>query len=121
MEGSWKTRTKSWLSPGEPPVKSEGHCEQKMILGGRFLHQEFNGDMMGAPFVGIGVNGYDNHTQKYVSTWMDSMATGLYYFEGQADAEGKTITQTCPYDDPMKGPVTWRSITRFIDDNSREI
>jgi len=120
LEGSWKTRTTHWPVPGQPPVTGEGSCEQKMILDGRFLHQEFKGDMMGVPFIGIGVNGYDNHTGKYVSTWMDSMATGLYYFEGTADAEGRTITQICNYDDPVKGPVKWRSISRFIDDDTHE-
>ena len=120
MEGHWKTRTKHWMSPDQPAMTTEGTCDQKMILEGRFLHQEFRGDMMGAPFTGIGVNGYDNHTKKYVSTWMDSMGTGIYYFEGTADAEQRTITQECDYDDPVKGPLTWRSITRFVNDDTHE-
>jgi hypothetical protein len=56
MTGSWRTHTKSWMEPGTPPVESEGTCEQKMLLGGRYLQQEFKGDMMGTPFTGIGVN-----------------------------------------------------------------
>ncbi len=68
MAGSWNTKTKSWTEPNKPPVESSGTCEQKMLLGGRFLQQEFTGDMMGSMFTGIGVTGYDNHTKKYVST-----------------------------------------------------
>jgi hypothetical protein len=74
--------------------------------------------MMGSPFNGIGFTGYDNNTKKYVSTWMDSMSTGILFFEGTADAGGKTITQKSRYNDPAKGPAEWRSVTRIVDDNT---
>ncbi len=118
MTGIWQTKTKACMESGKPPVESTGTCEQKMILGGRFLQQEFTGDMMGAPFTGIGITGYDNHKKKYVSTWMDSMSTGIFYFEGTADADGKTITQECRVDDPVKGPMKWRSVTKIVDDKT---
>jgi hypothetical protein len=118
MAGSWTTQTKAWMGPDTPPMESAGACEQKMLLGGRFLQQEFAGDMMGSAFSGIGLNGYDNHTGKYVSTWMDTMSTAILYFEGTAGADGKTITQTARYDDPVQGPTQWRSVTRIVDDNT---
>jgi hypothetical protein len=88
-----------------------------MLLGGRFLQQEFTGEMMGSPFTGIGFTGYDNHTKRYVSTWMDSMGTAIHFFEGTASADGKTITQEGRSDDPVRGPLTWRSVTRIVDEN----
>jgi len=118
MTGSWNTKTTSCTEAGKPPVESTGTCKQEMVLGGRFLHQEFAGDMMGAPFTGIGVTGYDNHKNKYVSTWMDSMSTAIYYFEGTADPDGRTITQECLGDDPVRGPMVWRSVTKIVDDNT---
>jgi hypothetical protein len=119
MAGRWNTKIKSWMEPGRPPLESTGTCEQKMILGGRYLQQEFTGEMMGSPFTGIGVTGYDNHTQKYVSTWIDSMGTAILFFEGTASADGKTITQECRYNDPVKGPMKWRSVTQIMDDNTQ--
>ena len=95
-----------------------GSSEQKMLLGGRFLQQEFAGEMMGSPYNGIGFTGYDNHTQKYVSTWMDSMSTGIMVFEGTAGADGRTITQTARFEDPVRGPVQWRSVTKMVDDKT---
>jgi len=118
MAGSWDTKIKSWMEPNKPPMESKGTCEQKMILGGRFLQQEFTGDMMGSTFIGIGVTGYDNHTKKYVSTWMDSMGTAILFFEGTASSDGKTITQESHYDDPIKGPMKWRSVTKIVNDNT---
>ena len=118
LSGSWTTKTTAWMSPDEPPVEGTGTCEQKMILDGRYLQQEYTGEMMGSPFTGINLIGYDNHTKKYESTWIDSMSTGIYYFEGRASADGRTITQESNYDDPVRGPTVWRSVTRIVDDNT---
>jgi len=106
------------MAPDKPPMVSTGTCEQKMLLGGRYLQQDYAGDMMGAPFNGIGITGYDNPRQKYVSTWIDSMSTGILYFEGSAGPDGKTILQHCLFDDPVRGPVKWRSVTKIVDDDT---
>jgi hypothetical protein len=121
LEGFWTTRTRGWMEPGKPPVESTGTCEQKMILDGHYLRQEYTGDMMGQPFTGINLLGYDNQSGKYESVWIDSMSTGIFYFVGPASADGKTITQECRYDDPVKGPSVWRSVTRIKEDNTLEL
>jgi hypothetical protein len=120
LEGSWITTSKGWMEPGKPPVESTGTCEQRMILDGHYLRQEYTGDMMGVPFKGINILGYDNHTRKYQSVWIDTMSTGVFYFEGAASGDGRTITQECRYDDPVRGPSVWRSVTRIKDDNTQE-
>ena len=115
MAGSWSAKIKNWMGPDTPPMEWTGSCEQRMLLGGRFLQQEFGGEMPVGRYNGIGFTGYDNHTKKYVSTWMDSMSTGIMVFEGTAGADGKTITQTARFDDPVQGPMQWRSVTRIVD------
>ena len=92
----------------KPPMESTGTCEQKLVLDGHYLQQIYTGDMMGAPFTGINLLGYNNHTRKYESVWIDSMSTAIYYFVGKGSADGKTITQECSYDDPVRGPAVWR-------------
>jgi hypothetical protein len=120
LEGSYTTRSRGWMEPDKPPVESSGTCEQRMILGGRYLRQEYSGDMMGQPYTGINILGYDNHTKKYQSVWIDTMSTGVYFFEGTAGKDGKVITQECNYDDPVRGPSLWRTVTRIKDDNTVE-
>jgi hypothetical protein len=93
MAGSWNTKTRSWMGPEKPPMESTGTCELKMLFDGRYLQQEYSGDLMGSPFAGVGVTGYDNHTKKFVSAWMDSMSTGIYFFEGSESTDGKGFTQ----------------------------
>jgi hypothetical protein len=114
LTGSWITKTKTWMEPNKPPEESTGTCKQKMILDGRFLQQEYTGKMMGGTFKGINLIGYENHTKKYLSTWIDSMSTGIYFFEGTASPNGKTITQESRYDDPVRGPMKWRSVSRIV-------
>lgn len=120
LEGSWTTLSRGWMEPGKPPVESSGTCEQKMILGGHYLQQTYSGDMMGQPFTGICLMGFDNHTKKYESIWIDSMSTGIFYFKGTASKDGRTITQKCSYDDPIKGPSVWRTVTVIKDDKTLE-
>ncbi len=118
LEGSWIYRNRSWAEPGAPPRESTGTCERKMILNGHYLREKFSGDMMGMPFDGISIMGYNNHTKKYESTWCDSMSTGIFKFEGTAGRDGRTITQECRYDDPVRGPAVLRTVTRVKDDDT---
>ncbi len=120
LEGSWTTRTKAWMEPDKPPMEGRGTCVQKTLLGGRYLQQEYTGEMAGETFAGINIIGYDNYTKKYVSTWIDSMSTGIYCFEGTGSEDGKTITQESTYDDPVRGPMVWRSMARFVDNDTVE-
>ena len=55
LAGSWTTTTKEWIAPGKPPMESTGTAESNMLLDGRFLHQEFHGQMMGQPFTGMSI------------------------------------------------------------------
>jgi hypothetical protein len=71
LAGSWTTTSKEWMEPGKPPTESTGTAEIKMLLDGRFLYQEYNSQMMGQPFSGIGIDAYDNMTKKYVTAWLD--------------------------------------------------
>lgn len=121
LTGSWTTKTKTWMEPDKPPIESTGTCEQRMLLDGRYLQQEYAGDMMGSTYAGINIVGYDNHTKKYQSIWIDSMSTGIYFFEGTGSADGKTMTQQNSYDDPVRGPMEWRIITRIVDNDRVEI
>ncbi|MES3038275.1 MAG: DUF1579 domain-containing protein, partial [Bdellovibrionota bacterium] len=85
IAGNWKTVSQMWHSPDGKPETSKGSANLKMILGGRWLQQEFKGSAMGQPFQGIGMIGYDNVKQKYVTNWYDSMSTGTLTTEGEFD------------------------------------
>jgi hypothetical protein len=119
LAGSWTTTSKEWMEPGKPPTESTGTAEIKMLLDGRFLYQEYNSQMMGQPFSGIGIDAYDNMTKKYVTAWLDSMGTGIFIMEGTASADGKTITLKGSHPEPGGGKMTHRAVWKIIDNNNQ--
>ena len=119
LAGSWTTTTKTWMEPGKPPMKTTGSAEMKMLLGGRFLQQDFTGDMMGQPYSGMGISAYDNLRKRYVSTWIDTMGTGIFVMEGTASPDGKFITLTGQHEEPGGGHMTHRAIWKIVDNNTQ--
>jgi hypothetical protein len=104
MAGTWDVEAKSWMAgPGSEPSVTKGTAKMTMVLGGRFLQQEYSGEMMGMPFNGMGLTGYDNFKKKYISLWVDDMSTGMATMEGEMEKDGKTCTYWGVMDDPMTG------------------
>ena len=117
--GEWNTEIKFWLEPGADPMVSNGMQTCEVINGGRVINEISHSEMMGMPFEGHGMTGYDNFRKKYWSTWTDNMATSMMYMEGTSDDDGKTITYNTTMDDPMIGekdqPVKF--VYRWVDDD----
>jgi hypothetical protein len=119
LAGSWTTTTKEWMEPGKPPSESTGTAEMRMLLDGRFLYQEYNAQMMGQPFSGVGIDAYDNMTKKYVTAWIDTMGTGIFMMEGTASADGKTITLKGSHPEHGGGKMTHRAVWKIVDNNTQ--
>ncbi len=112
--GAYTVRIRSWQEAGAEPTEESGTATRTMILDGRVAVEEFNGSMMGMPFTGHGMTGYDNVTGKYWATWNDSMSTGVMVSEGTCDAQVRDCTFTGSWNDPIKkAPVTTRMTTRW--------
>jgi hypothetical protein len=115
MAGSYDLTVKAWHAPGAEPTTDTGTATRKMILGNRVMVEEVTSQMMGQPFSGHGLHGFDNVTGKYWATWNDSMSTGMMLSEGTCDAK-LTCTYTGTYHDPVsKQPQTSRMTTRWTD------
>jgi hypothetical protein len=116
--GDWTFTSKMWMAPEAPPMESSGTVHGEMMLGGRYLHSVWKGNMMGTDFEGHGTDAYDNMSKQYVSTWVDNMATGIMYMTGSCS--GKVCTSTGDVLDPMKGgqKTTMKGVTTWIDDSS---
>ena len=87
-----------------------------MILGGRVMLERFHGTMMGQPFEGMGTTGFDNVSQKWWGTWMDSMSTGMMATTGTCDGGKCEFTGT--YNDAMTGgTLTMRMVSEHGQDS----
>jgi hypothetical protein len=103
VEGEWNVASRHWMKPGDKPQESAGTSTITWILGGRYLKQEFKGEMMGRPYEGLGFVGYDNVRKEYASVWMDNMSTGLFRSTGQYDKGSKTIKDEGTFSCPVTG------------------
>ena len=111
--GNYDLKMRSWQAAGAPPMEETGTATRAITLDGRVLVEDVSSSMMGSPFTGHGMMGYDNVTGKYWSTWNDSMSTGLMVSEGTCDAQ-KSCTFTGHWNDPVKKtPVKARMTTRW--------
>jgi hypothetical protein len=111
--GNYDLKLRSWMEPGAPPMEETGTATRAMALDGRVRVEQVSSSMMGAPFTGHGMLGYDNVTGKYWSTWNDSMSTGVMVSQGTCDAS-RACTFTGTWNDAVKkGPVTARMTTRW--------
>jgi len=119
--GDWDVTSTMWMKPGAEPEVSKGENTSKLILGGRFLSSHVKGMMMGMPFEGLSIAGYDNFKKEYVTMWIDNAGTGIYQTSGTVDKASKTRTETGLWDDLMNGgkiKVRWE--TKIIDENKYE-
>ncbi|MFG0253241.1 MAG: DUF1579 domain-containing protein [Phycisphaerales bacterium JB038] len=102
--GKWNTTLKSWMAgPDGPATESSGEATMKATLGGRWLMERHTSEMMGMPFEGFGVFGYDNYKEQYVGMWVDNMSTAMYIAYGAANEAGDVITMEGTMDEPMTG------------------
>lgn len=90
--GNWKAEVKCWMDPSGPPNVSQGTAKTSWILNGRFLEEEFHGEMMGKPFTGRSLLGYDNVKQTFNTVWVSDMQTSIFTSEGKGESGYKVIT-----------------------------
>jgi uncharacterized protein DUF1579 len=117
--GTWDATVEVILPPGAPPVPASKGTETNTLMGGLWLVSDFKGDMMGSPFTGHGIAGWDPSKKKYVSVWTDSMSTSLMTGESTYDAASKTMTGWMEGPD-MTGKVTkTKLVTEYKDPDTR--
>jgi len=92
LVGDWKAEVKCWPEPGGEAHTSQGIAKARWTLGGHFLEEEFQGEMMGQRFNGRNVIGYDNLKQKFNSVWVSDVQTSMFTCEGEGENNNRVIT-----------------------------
>lgn len=114
--GDWDVAVTYWTAPGAPPAKSMATFKAASRLGGRYVMMDFNGFMMGQPFAGIWLVGFDNMEQKYNSLWIDNTSTSFFITTGTR--EGNLIGESGSWPDPVSGrSLQVKARTTWISDD----
>ncbi len=70
---------------------------------------EHKGTMMGQPYEGIGMTGYDNYRNMYFSSWCSNMQTNMLTMAGMRHPETGVFTYYGEMDEPAI-KVTGRTV-----------
>lgn len=103
LTGSWDADITMWMDPSQPPTKSKGTTTSKMIMDGRYQLLDHTGEFGGMPFYGQNLVAFDNAKKKFISTWIDTMGTGIMILEGTYDEKTKTMNLSGTMVDPLTG------------------
>jgi len=92
LVGEWTSEADMIMEPGKPPEKCKG-TESVRSLGGLWILAEGQGDMPGGePATTMMTLGYDPQKKRYVGTFIASMMTHLWLYEGDLDAAERVLT-----------------------------
>lgn len=116
--GVWDATIEMRTEPNGKPEICKG-VETNTVVGGLWRVQDVHSEMMGMPFHGHGITGYDAAKKAYVGTWVDSMAPGFTSQEGTYDPKTKTLTSWFEGPCPLGIVMKWRSTTEWKDDDTR--
>jgi hypothetical protein len=95
LVGEWTWESEATMEPGKPPVKFNG-TESVRSLGGFWIVAEGQGEMPGGDIMTTMTTlGYDPQKQRYVGTWLGSMMTNLWVYDGALDGAEKVLTLDC--------------------------
>ena len=92
LVGEWTCESECSMEPGKPPEKFKG-AESVRSLGGFWVQCEGYGEMPGGGMATMLMTlGYDPQKKRYVGTWVGSMMSHLWVYEGSLDADEKVLT-----------------------------
>lgn len=120
--GEWTYSGQCVMEPGAEPMKFVG-TESVRTLGDLWIIGESEGEMPGgAPATMMITLGFNPKTGRFVGTWIGSMATHMWIYDGHLDSAERTLTLetegTCPANpDKM---TKFKDITEFVSNDERK-
>ena len=115
LVGEWNAHVK--MTEDGKVTETEGTTSMTMILGDRYLLQEAHGSFGGQPFEGRGLIGFDKGSKRWVSTWIDTMSTGILFGEGEETVKGASWSFKSTFNGPT-GPIAMRDVVTVVSDKA---
>lgn len=123
LVGQWTFEHECSMGPDQPPMKNAG-TETVRSLGGLWTIGEGVGEIPGGgSSVSIMTLGYNPATQKFVGSFIASVMTHFWPYEGTLDLAKNTLTldsEGPSFTDENK-TVKYQDIIAFVDDNHRTL
>jgi hypothetical protein len=121
LVGDWSFEGECVMGPDQPPSTHLG-SESVRSIGGLWTLGEGRGEGPdGTQMTSFMTLGYDPQTQRFVGTFIASMMTHLWIYNGTLDSSGKVLTLDTEGPDFSGGPslVKYQDIIEFVSDDHR--
>jgi hypothetical protein len=118
--GEWRSESECQMGADQPPEKSQGH-ELARSLGGQWIVAEGSCDTPdGTPTKTMMTLGFDSERDRFIGTFVCSMMSHLWHYEGRLDAAGKVLTlNTEGPNFNQTGLAKYQDIIEFVSDDHR--
>ena len=123
LVGDWVTEMEASMGPDTAPAKHRG-SERVHSIGGLWIQCEGTGEMPGGDTATMLMTlGYDPQKRRFVGTWLGSMMTHLWIYEGQLDESERVLTLNAE-GPTMRGDGTmakYQDIIEIVSDTERSL
>jgi hypothetical protein len=118
--GDWTGEGKAEM-PGVPGVATCTNTETVKSFGGFWIQSEMKGKFGPMEMSGQMTVGYDPEKKKYVGTWIDTMSSFMWKYEGTLSDDGKTLTleSTGPSCVEPGKMAKYKDVTEFKSDDHK--
>ena len=121
--GDWTYEGEATMEAGKPAEKFKG-TESVQSLGGLWIQANGRGEMPdGDTAMMVMTLGFNPQTKRYVGTWIGSMMTHLWLYDGELDAAETTLTLNS--EGPAMGTpekmAKYRDVIEIVSDDRRTL
>jgi len=123
LVGEWTYEAACSMGSDQPEMKSTG-TDSVRTIGGLWVMCEGRGEMPGAgPCTTVMTLGYDPQKKRFVGTFIASMMTYLWLYDGELDAAGKMLTLNAEGPDmAVEGKFAkYQDVIEFVSDDHRTL
>ena len=118
--GTWDTKGECTMGPDAPPETCDGR-ETVTAVGKYWIVSTMKGGPVDPPMTGVMTVGYSPEQKKFVGTWVDSMTTHMWKYEGTLNESGTVLTLEADGPNMMEPGKTakFRDVTEFKSDDHK--
>ncbi len=110
--GEWSFVKKAVPADGKSAIVGRGEISARMV-GDFFALCQWKGDLYGTDFEAVQTLGYSITKKQYVGTWIDSILSHLWHFEGEANKAGNKVVVIAEGPGPGDGTAEFKETYDF--------
>lgn len=120
--GTWDAKVRSWPGPNVTPNVTKAVERNRMLGKSAWLISDLEGSVLGRPYEGHRVVGYDAKKKRFVGTWINTLSPGIVTLEGSWDAKQRTRTMWLDMRHPMtRTPCRAKLTTKYVSKTRRVV